>query len=41
MKENLRVYLEELEKRKQQEEDEAVQNPDSFYADMDKKEKGE
>jgi len=37
MKENLRVYLEELEERIEKEEEDAasMQKPDSFYADMD------
>jgi len=41
MKENLKVYLEELEERiEKEEEDEAnKQKPDSFYADMDAREK--
>lgn len=41
MKENLRVYLEELEERIEKEESDAaaMQKPDSFYADMEQKEK--
>lgn len=37
MKENLKVYLEELEERlvKEEEDAAAMQKPDSFYADMD------
>lgn len=37
MKENLKVYLEELEQRIEKEEEDAanMQKPDSFYADMD------
>jgi len=43
MKENLRVYLEELEQRIEKEEEDAaaMQKPDSFYADMEKKDKEE